>query len=65
MDWHWTDYFIYGQGGDVADQRFEKMSVRNAQIKRLKMELLKLLDITLIMYTLAMLAQRIRNRRGW
>jgi hypothetical protein len=29
------------------------------------MDLLKLLDVTLVMYTVAMLVQRIRDRRGW
>jgi hypothetical protein len=29
------------------------------------MDLLKLLDVTFVMFTIAMLVQRIRDRRGW
>ena len=29
------------------------------------MDLLRLMDVTLVMYTIAMLVQRIRDRRGW
>jgi len=29
------------------------------------MDLLKFMDVTLVMYTIAMLVQRVRDRRGW